>query len=365
MISKDIYEKVLSELESFYCRTPNRMSFYQALKKTLTGEECRLWLVFPKHTEEPCTKQKLREQAPEDIDFERAFDGLEGKAFLKRWDVKNGEERYVRNYIFKIMLAYSIYGTENPMTVATRDWFNAIREGGSNHFILETPEYRTIPHEGVLTGDSTFGSIPMNIEIPDTREVVTFDYVTEMLKGRKMILLIDCFCRSNKSALNIRECNHSKETCMLFDDFAKESYDLGIGRVITAYEALKIVKKCRDEGMVQNISNSMEPSILCNCCDCCCLPLASMRRNERSCGKPSRYIAAYEKEKCEGCGACVNICPMKVYHLKEGKTVGDFSKCIGCGLCASKCKNGGIHLTLREDAEKYLPDRQRLDVMFI
>ena len=45
-----------------------------------------------------------------------------------------------------------------------------------------------------------------------------------------------------------------------------------------------------------------------------------------------------DKSKCIGCGACVNVCPVKVYELKNGKAHPSFpEKCIGCKACESVC----------------------------
>ncbi len=45
-----------------------------------------------------------------------------------------------------------------------------------------------------------------------------------------------------------------------------------------------------------------------------------------------------DKNKCIGCGACVNVCPVKVYILKDGKAHPENpTKCIGCKACESVC----------------------------
>jgi NAD-dependent dihydropyrimidine dehydrogenase PreA subunit len=49
-----------------------------------------------------------------------------------------------------------------------------------------------------------------------------------------------------------------------------------------------------------------------------------------------------DKEKCVGCGICVNACPARVISMKEKKAaISD--KCIDCGKCARACPQGAIY----------------------
>ena len=54
-----------------------------------------------------------------------------------------------------------------------------------------------------------------------------------------------------------------------------------------------------------------------------------------------------DKEKCIGCGACLNSCPQQLYKLNDGKAklAGDIDKCTLCGACETGCPTGAIHIT--------------------
>ncbi len=44
-----------------------------------------------------------------------------------------------------------------------------------------------------------------------------------------------------------------------------------------------------------------------------------------------------DKEKCDGCGACIGVCPLMAIHIgRDGKAEIDHA-CIGCGECSGIC----------------------------
>jgi len=50
-----------------------------------------------------------------------------------------------------------------------------------------------------------------------------------------------------------------------------------------------------------------------------------------------------DKEKCTGCGTCVENCPVDVYEIKNEKAVPvNEDACIACRLCESQCPEGAI-----------------------
>ena len=49
-----------------------------------------------------------------------------------------------------------------------------------------------------------------------------------------------------------------------------------------------------------------------------------------------------DKEKCVGCGACVNVCPAGAISVKDDKAVIS-DKCVDCGRCVQVCPAGAIY----------------------
>ncbi|MGD0622654.1 MAG: DUF362 domain-containing protein [Thermacetogeniaceae bacterium] len=56
-------------------------------------------------------------------------------------------------------------------------------------------------------------------------------------------------------------------------------------------------------------------------------------------GKREQHVMRFEvdREKCEGCGDCVEACPQQAVFLKEEKSTITRENCIGCGECATVC----------------------------
>jgi len=50
-----------------------------------------------------------------------------------------------------------------------------------------------------------------------------------------------------------------------------------------------------------------------------------------------------DKDKCDACGSCVEVCPVEAITL-EDKAVINEEECIDCGTCVDECPNGAIEL---------------------
>jgi NAD-dependent dihydropyrimidine dehydrogenase PreA subunit len=55
------------------------------------------------------------------------------------------------------------------------------------------------------------------------------------------------------------------------------------------------------------------------------------------------YMVTIDKNKCDGDGNCVNVCPQSVFKLDGGKADPvNMSECINCLTCAENCPQQAI-----------------------
>lgn len=50
------------------------------------------------------------------------------------------------------------------------------------------------------------------------------------------------------------------------------------------------------------------------------------------------------EEKCVGCTACIDQCPVSALEMKNDKAVVDEGACVDCGACVGACPSEAIEL---------------------
>ncbi|MBI5026467.1 MAG: 4Fe-4S binding protein [Nitrospirae bacterium] len=58
------------------------------------------------------------------------------------------------------------------------------------------------------------------------------------------------------------------------------------------------------------------------------------------------WIVVVDKEKCDGKGECVDVCPSGVLKITDGKADPfNVDECVGCMSCVEVCPTGAITVT--------------------
>ena len=71
---------------------------------------------------------------------------------------------------------------------------------------------------------------------------------------------------------------------------------------------------------------------------------------------PGPDIVGLARERCTGCGICVERCHFGANRLLNGFSQVDLAICYGCGLCVSTCTGEARRMVKREDySSRYYP----------
>jgi len=145
-----------------------------------------------------------------------------------------------------------------------------------------------------------------------------------------------------------------KDIVILYGADIYRHLELGY-RIITAAEAIKIVRQCRDAGLVHSVDFCMQTGkwafVLCNCDRKICV----LTRTFLLTGKfiyAGPEIVALDADKCLGekkCGQCVTACMFGVNSSTGTKPSLAFDKCLGCGQCTRVCRGKARSMSRRDE----------------
>jgi NAD-dependent dihydropyrimidine dehydrogenase PreA subunit len=181
--------------------------------------------------------------------------------------------------------------------------------------------------------------------------VLLLSQVEEMIDAATHIVVQPCDCRRLG-----QNCDRPVETCLWLDAGALEALDRGYGRRLTRDEARELVHRADRAGLMHTADSEWRSHglhAICNCCACDCYPFrAAQELGSKGIWPRSHYIAVYDQERCDLCGACVKRCHFNAfYHDGSTGNVGgkarpgvafDPESCWGCGLCANTCPTHAI-----------------------
>ena len=194
--------------------------------------------------------------------------------------------------------------------------------------------------------------LPVEETIEAGQRVYTSDQVSSYIESADAIAVGHCYCHHEAYLLGKETCDAPEYRCMNFGPGALYTSERGITRLITKEEALEIIEACAESGLVHMGSNtSSYLEFLCNCCRCHCGILQSLTKiGEPNLTASSGYIAEVNKELCDACGDCLEVCTIDAVSFGDEQTaVVDQLSCIGCGLCARHCSADAMSMDLRAD----------------
>ena len=208
----------------------------------------------------------------------------------------------------------------------------------------ETQLGRVFVQEPVLTSDNA-------------AHVLDYERATEVIETASHIGVGMCYCR-HKAQHRGENCDAPMEICMTFNTSADALIRHGTCRQIDAAECTDLLQQAHGLGLVQFGENVQKKvSYICNCCGCCCEALTAARRFAHL--QPvhtSNYLPDIDLSGCNGCGKCVDACPVEALSLVSANDAQkpkrkaarlDTDVCLGCGVCVRACPQDSIGLKER------------------
>jgi formate hydrogenlyase subunit 6/NADH:ubiquinone oxidoreductase subunit I len=197
----------------------------------------------------------------------------------------------------------------------------------------------------------------VNAPVNVSRPIAPYEDVRELIKSQDRIAVAKCFCAAQQAALETG-CDQPLEVCIVLGFYADYYTDLGFGRRITQEEALDILERSEEAGLVHQFADSLDPGAICNCCPDCCGGLRILKRLPNPAAFViSNHLSKIDPGLCDGCEICVDRCPMDAISMTADGAAADIKldRCIGCGLCVKSCPTEALMLVSKPESDRREP----------
>ena len=344
-MSPSIYAKLRNQIDQYSVGFPKAESGVdlKILKKLYTEEEAALFLDLSMALEPPdsiCSRTHR--------DLQKTTDMLETMA-------KNG-------LIFRKRKADKVYFAAIPFVIGSfefqlkrmdKDLAQMVEEYFTESFFKNMGE--TIP---------PLRTIPVNRSVDVAQKVASYADAREIIKTKDRIAVADCICRTQQKLLD-NSCEKPLEVCFSFGSHAEYYLENGMARLIDQAEALAILEKCEEAGLVNQPANMINPGGMCNCCGDCCGVLRALNKLPKPAEQVTNiYWAEVDADLCTGCELCMDRCQMEAIHMSDDEiSVINTDRCIGCGLCVTTCPEEALSLVEKPEDKQYKPPKNGMELM--
>ncbi len=344
---KSGYFKLVERLNRYPQGAPPSDLLFKILKMLFSEKEAQLVSLMPI---KPFTAKKASRIWKLDLTrTQNILDELAGRAILV--DIqRNGESVYalpppmagffefslmrIRNDIDQKVLSELFYEYMNVEEDFIRELFTR----------GQTQLGRTFVNESTLSKENAL-------------YVLDYERASEVINTATHLAVGVCYCRHKMHHVG-KACNAPQNICMTFNNTAASLSKYGHARSIGKEECFDLLEEAYENNLVQFGENVREEvNFICNCCGCCCEAMIAARKFAvLNPVHTTNFIPEVTSSKCNGCGKCVNVCPVEAMTLvssnnpdrpKEKVAKLDEEICLGCGVCVRACSTGSILLNSR------------------
>ena len=335
---EDIYYELAKNLDKMPVGFPETESGVEIriLKHLFTPEQAEIGIALGFYPEK--LKKIHRKLKQYDIgELEQKLDEMYFKGSINRGiHNENGEDI---KYYSAAPLAIGMY--EYQLHNLTPEFFNDVEEYFEEGFLdefnkVKIPQIRTIPIEQTVDHEQS---------------IATYDDLKTVIETvGSPIAVMECICRQGKNLVG-DPCKKTEllESCFSFRSGAKMFIEKGLAREVSKEEAIKILEKAQEDGLVLQPGNSQRPMNICTCCGCCCGVLSHQNMLEEPAQFfATNYFAKVDPDECIGCAICEERCNMDAVHVEDAIAIVNLARCIGCGACVPTCTSEAIKLYKKE-----------------
>lgn len=329
-------------------------TYLRVLRFLLTREQAELVDLLPGTPEEIANKTGLQLSMVKDT-----FNLLHRKGIIVPKDYKSPTIYTFCKYAERLwevsesLLGVDIY-TENEIKELFHLWDDWKK---TDYADMTAQRWRDLKAGGI----QALRIVPAYKSIADSPELLPYENAYEIIRVQPLISVVSCSCRRHKKIMG----TYCKKTtldpnCLQFAKSAEYSLSRGHGRRVSIDEAITIVDKNAEAGLVHSWMNHNKieaslPYALCSCCRCCCTTwhYADIRKVPiDAVFAKSRYEARVDQDLCTGCEDCINRCQFEAIEMQQIKgqrwlkAAVNTDKCWGCGICTLICPSNALRMYL-------------------
>ena len=298
MAGIDVFDKLTLRM-----KYPRSERLRRIFEKLVTWEQAEILLELPAPTEEIASKMNLDKET---------VDSQIEELYQKGMAVPTSKGYFLPRSITQL---HDTVLTDPDVTTELKDLWQEFSE----------EEWFTDRRNELLLGEQqvTHKIIPMIKALQTSQDILPEEDARSVINEAELIAIVACPCRTRG-----RLCDAPTETCMQFRKAAEYVIKRGTGREISQQEAIEVINKTEEHGLIHII---LPYGVICNCCSCCCnilRPLDEYGKISQGL-TPSSYRAIVNEELCTGCQLCLDQCYFEALSMKDGKASIDIEKCFG------------------------------------